>query len=199
MNVARHNGSLNKSTTLAPKNIEMSTISDRNLTHRMATIKITKIDKPRLQMFTENEGMLKPNNTKSRPLKHQGQTSNLLLKGGPSGNITIAQIDKDPFFSDSRIAFSDSESLRDIDYVFGSNYLTTYQNKGPYKVKSIVPRLPWDLPSLSIARERLDVDYNGNLDHGFFYAYEKYILYMYTCTPDMNVSSFSNRRYSETD
>ena len=162
-------GSFNKSTTPTPIDTEMSTISDHNLAHRIASLEMSKIDGPQLQMFTEGEGFSKSNNTKSRPLKSRGWSSNLLKKGIVSGNTTIGKNDNDPFSSDSRILFSNSDLSRDIDYIFGSNYLTTYQNKGPYKVKSIVPRLPWDQPSISIAEERSDINYNGSLD---FYSYE---------------------------
>ena len=164
-------GSLNTNTP-TPTDRELSSISDRNLAHRIASIKMPKIDGPQLQMFTEGEGFSKQNNTKSRPPKSSGWSSNFLMKDIISGNTTIGQNDNDPFSSDSRILFSNSDLSRDIDYVFGSNYLTTYQNKGPYKVKSIVPRLPWDQPSISIAQERSDVIYSGNLDNGYSYAYK---------------------------
>ena len=165
-----------ESPTPSPTNIEMSSISDHDLAHRIASIEMPNTEKIKLQMFTENEGISKPNNTKSRPLKSRGWSSNFLLKGMLFGNTTIGKNDNDPVLRDSRNALADSEPSRDMDYVFGSKYLTTYQNKGPYQVKSIVPRLPWDQPPLSIAQDRSDVNYYGNSDHGYFYAY-KYVYY----------------------
>ena len=67
-----------------------------------------------------------------------------------------------------------ADTSRDIEYVFGNNYLTTYLNKGPYQVKSLVPRLPWDPPSPSIVQERSDTYLIGNNDHVYSYTYLQY-------------------------
>ena len=55
-----------------------------------------------------------------------------------------------------------ADTSRDIEYVFGNDYLTTYLNKGPFQVKSVVPRLPWDQTSYSKAQRRSDGILRGN-------------------------------------
>ena len=81
---------------------------------------------------------------------------------------------KDPkarVLSSARLFSYQAHTSRDVEYVFGNDYLTTYLNKGPYQVKSLVPRLPWDQPSPSIAQERSDTYLIGNNDHVYSYKY----------------------------
>ena len=55
-----------------------------------------------------------------------------------------------------------ADTSRDIEYVFGNDYLTTYLNKGPFQVKRVIPRLPWDQTSYSKALRRSDGILTGN-------------------------------------
>ena len=86
-------------------------------------------------------------------------------------NYTVNNGVKSRVLRNARLFSSNADYSRDIEYVFGNNYLTTYINKGPYQVKSLVPRLPWDQPSPSIAQERSDTYSMGNNDHVHYYKY----------------------------
>ena len=86
-------------------------------------------------------------------------------------NTTVTNGAKSRVKSNARLFSSNADYSKDIEYVFGNNYLTTYINKGPYQVKSLVPRLPWDQPSPSIAQERSDTYLIGNNDHVYSYKY----------------------------
>ena len=74
----------------------------------------------------------------------------------------------------ARLFPSQADTSRAIEYVFGNDYLTTYLNKGSFKVKSVVPRLPWDQPSqpsFSKAQRRSDGILTGNKNHIYSYSY----------------------------
>ena len=89
----------------------------------------------------------------------------------------------------ARLFSSNADYSNDIEYVFGNNYLTTYLNKGPYQVKSLVPRLPWDPPSPSIAQERSDTYLIGNNDHVYSYTYLQYRYKMFDLYLDIYIDS----------
>ena len=157
-------------TTPTSTNNETSTTHDlvRNLdeegdfAHRIAAIeKLNDVDLE-LHMFRASEGILKTNNTQTRKLQRNSFPSDSRLKAITLDNTTLNKDDKAQNMRTARISFSDTDFSRDVDYIFGQNYLTTYRKKGPYQVKSIVPRLPWDHPSISQVHERSDVNYNGN-------------------------------------
>ena len=155
--------SLNNSNTHASTNNETSTISDRDLVHRMATIGNNKNEQPQIQMFEASEGVFKANNTLSGPIKSGGLPSSSLLKHTTLHNTTLNENSKALFLRIARVSFSDPDFSRDIDYNFRKRYLTTYRKKGPYEVKSLMPEFRGDHPSLSRVHERSDVNYDGNL------------------------------------
>ena len=86
-------------------------------------------------------------------------------------NTIVTNGAKSRVLRNARLFSSNADYSNDIEYVFGNKYLTTYLNKGPYQVKSLVPRLPWDQPSPSIAQERSDTYSIGNNDHFYWYKY----------------------------
>ena len=71
-------------------------------------------------------------------------------------DTTVTNDAKARVLRSARLFSSQSDTSRDIEYVFGNEYLTTYLNKGPFQIKSVVPRLPWDKPSFSKAQRRSD-------------------------------------------
>ena len=71
-------------------------------------------------------------------------------------STTVTKDAKARVLRSSRLFSYQADTSRDIEYVFGNDYLTTYLNKGPFQVKSVVPRLPWDKPSFSKAQRRSD-------------------------------------------
>ena len=89
-------------------------------------------------------------------------------------DTTVTNSAKSRVLRNARLFSSNADYPKDIEYVFGNDYLTTYLNKGPYQVKSLVPRLPWDQPSPSIAQERSDTYSIGNNDHVYWYKYLYY-------------------------
>ena len=154
--------STNNETSKPP---ELVKILDKegDFAHRIATIEKPKDVDIQLQMFNASEGISKPNNTQTRLLQRRGLTSHTRLKATILDNTTLSKDNNGPLWRTARFSFSDPDFSRDIDYIFGRNYLTTYRKQGPYQVKSIVPRLPWDHPTISQLQERSDVNYNGNL------------------------------------
>ena len=159
--------SFNSSTNPTSTNNETSSISDHVLAHRISAIERPKSDKIRLQMFNLSNAIIKENNTQSRPFKRGGIPPNSLLNDTLFDNTSLEKSKRAKYLSDARISFSDPDFSRalDIDYIFGRNYLKTYQKKGRYEVTSIVPRLSWDHLSLLQAQERADMHDNGNLRH----------------------------------
>ena len=149
--------------TSKPRELVKILDEEGDFAHRIATIEKPKDVDIQLQMFNASEGISKPNNTQTRLLQRRGLTSHTRLKATILDNTTLSKDNNGPLWRTARISFSDPDFSRDIDYIFGRNYLTTYRNQGPYQVKSIVPRLPWDHPSISQLEERSDVNYNGNL------------------------------------
>ena len=131
--------------------------------HRIATIEKHKDVDIQLQMFNASEGISKPNNTQTRLLQRRGLPPHSRLKATILDNTTLSKDNNVPLLRTARFSFSDPDFSRNIDYIFGRNHLTTYRKQGPYQVKSIVPRLPWDHPTISQLQERSDVNYNGNL------------------------------------
>ena len=93
-----------------------------------------------------------------------------LLSGNMNPDSTIVTKDaKVRVLRSARLFSSQADTSRDIEYVFGNDYLTTYLNKGPFQVKSVVPRLPWDQPSFPKAQRRLDGISTGNKYHIYSY------------------------------
>ena len=149
--------------TSNPRELVKILDEEGDFAHRIATIEKPKDVDLQLQMFNASEGISKPNNTQTRLLQRRGLTSHTRLKATILDNTTLSKDNNGPLLRTARFSFSDPDFSRDIDYIFGRNYLTTYRKQGPYQVKSIVPRLPWDHPSISQLEERSDVKYNGNL------------------------------------
>ena len=103
-------------------------------------------------------------------------------------NTTVTNGAKSRVLRNARLFSSNADYSKDIEYVFGNNYLTTYINKGPYQVKSLVPRLPWDQPSPSIAQERSDTYLIGNNDHVYSYTYLQYRYKMFDLYLDIYIA-----------
>ena len=80
-------------------------------------------------------------------------------------NTTVTNDAKARVLRSAKFFLPQTDASRDIEYVFGNDYLTTYLNKGPFQVKSVVPRLPWDQPSFSKAQRRSDGISTGNKNH----------------------------------
>ena len=94
-------------------------------------------------------------------------------------NTTVTNGAKSRVLRNARLFSYNADYSNDIEYVFGNNYLTTYLNKGPYQVKSLVPRLPWDQPSPSIAQERSDIYSIGSNDHVYWNKYLFIYIFIY--------------------
>ena len=77
-------------------------------------------------------------------------------------NTTVTNVAKSRVLRNARLFSSNADYSRDIEYVFGNDYLTTYLNKGPFQVKRVIPRLPWDQTSYSKALRRSDGILTGN-------------------------------------
>ena len=89
-------------------------------------------------------------------IKVQDISSDLLSGNMNQDSTTVTKDAKARVLRSARLFSSQSDTSRDIEYVFGNEYLTTYLNKGPFQIKSVVPRLPWDKPSFSKAQRRSD-------------------------------------------
>ena len=89
-------------------------------------------------------------------IKSQDILSDLLSGNMNPDSTTVTNDAKARVLRSSRFFSPQADTSRDIEYVFGNDYLTTYLNKGPFQVKSVVPRLPWDQPSFSKAQRRSD-------------------------------------------
>ena len=102
-------------------------------------------------------------------IKVQDISSDLLSGNMNQDSVTVIKEAKTRVLRSARLFPSQADTSRDIEYVFGNNYLTTYLNKGPFQVKSVVPRLPWDQPSFPKAQRRLDGISTGNKYHIYSY------------------------------
>ena len=89
-------------------------------------------------------------------IKVQDISSDLLSGNMNQDDTTVTNDAKARVLRSARLFSSQSDTSRDIEYVFGNEYLTTYLNKGPFQIKSVVPRLPWDQPSFSKSQRRSD-------------------------------------------
>ena len=89
-------------------------------------------------------------------IKVQDISSDLLSGNMNQDSITVTKEAKTRVLRSARLFPSQADTSRDIEYVFGNDYLTTYLNKGPFQIKSVVPRLPWDQPSFSKSQRRSD-------------------------------------------
>ena len=89
-------------------------------------------------------------------VKVQDISSDLLSGNMNQDDTTVTKDAKGRVLRSARLFSSQSDTSRDIEYLFGNEYLTTYLNKGPFQIKSVVPRLPWDQPSFSKSQRRSD-------------------------------------------
>ena len=152
---------LNINTTQKPKNAEIKDILNHDLTHRIANIELLKMDGIKLQMFKPTDGVMKASNTTSKLVKSQSFSTDSHHKSILSDNQTMARDNEARYLSHARMSFSDPDLSNYIAYTFRDDYLTTYKRKGPYHIKSVVPRLDWNQQYISIAQDRSDLNYIG--------------------------------------
>ena len=95
-------------------------------------------------------------------VKVQDISSDLLSGNMNQDDTTVTKDSIARVLRSARFFSPQADTSRDIEYVFGNDYLTTYLNKGPFQVKRVVPRLPWDQPSFSKAQRRSDGISTGN-------------------------------------